>query len=76
MSNDQPRRPWTAYLINLSMLEEESIDETMSLIDAAKLVGRNYATYSWTETRKLFIVAGLSGEFEGFAVSFPIIKRQ
>ena len=46
MSNDQPRRPWTAYLINLSMLEKENIDGTMSLIDAAKLVGRNYATYS------------------------------
>lgn len=38
MSNDQPRRPWTPYLINLSMFVEESTDETMSLTDAAKLV--------------------------------------
>lgn len=36
MSNDQPRRPWTPYLINLSMFEEESTNETMT--DAAKLV--------------------------------------
>lgn len=76
MSNDQPRRPWTPYLINLSMFEEESTDETMSLTDAAKIGGRNYATYSWTETRKAFIVAGLSREFEGFAFSFPVTKQQ
>lgn len=73
MSNYQPRRPWTPYLINLSMFEEESIDETMSLTDAAKLVVEIMLRIvgSRRERRSLY-----QDYRENLKVSFRVTKQQ